>query len=85
MWDVSAPRLFRRDEGAAYCLIFPFYFPDRESIVTEQKIDFEILTDLYVLRSQESENVDYKKCPSVCMSVRLSVEVIVGTLLSRLI
>ena len=50
-----------------------FYFPDRESIVTEQKIDFEILTDLYVLRSQESEKVDFKKCPSVCMSVGLSV------------
>jgi len=61
-----------------------FYFPDRESIVTEQKIDFEILTDLYVLRSQESEKVDFKKCPSVCLSVCLSsVEVIVRTLLSR--
>ena len=46
-----------------------FYFPDRESIVTEQKIDFEILTDLYVLRSQECEKVDFKKCLSVCMSV----------------
>ena len=46
-----------------------FYFPDRESIVTEQKTDFEILTDLYVLRSQESEKVDFKKCPSVCLSV----------------
>jgi len=46
-----------------------FYFPDRERIVTEQKIDFEILTDLYVLRSQESEKGDFKKCPSVCMSV----------------
>jgi len=61
-----------------------FYFPDRESVVTEQKIDFEILTDLHVLRSQESEKVDYKKCPSVFMSVGLSsVEVIVRTLLSR--
>ena len=50
-----------------------FYFPDRESIVREQKIDFEILTDLYVLRSQESEKVDYKKCPPVYMPVGLSV------------
>jgi len=43
-----------------------FYFPDGERIVTEQKVDFEILTDLYVLRSQDSEKVDYKKYPSVC-------------------
>jgi len=50
-----------------------FYFLDKESIVTEQKIDFDILTDLYVLRSQESEKVDYEKCPSACMSVCLSV------------
>jgi len=28
-----------------------------------------MLTDLYVLRSQESEKVDYIKCPSVCLSV----------------
>ena len=51
-----------------------FYFPDRESIVTEQKIDFEILTDLCVLRSQEAEKVDLKNVRlSVCLSVYLSI------------
>jgi len=69
-----------RSDSSSYFEGFTFYFPDRESTVTEQKIDFEILTDLYVLRSQESEKVDFKKCPSVCLS---SVEVIVRTLLSR--
>jgi len=39
-----------------------FYFPDRESIVIVKKIDVEILTNLYVLRSQKSEKVVLKKC-----------------------
>jgi len=39
-----------------------FYFPDRESIVIVKKNDVEILTNLYVLRSQESEKVFFKKC-----------------------
>ena len=76
-WHQASPNLGRVFRSIVDSI---FYFPDRESIVTEQKIDFEVLTDLYVLRSQESEKVDYKKCPSVCLS---SVEVIVRTLLSR--
>ena len=42
-----------------------FYFPDRESIVTEQNFEVELSTVLDVLRSQESKKVVFKKCPSV--------------------
>jgi len=40
---------------------YVFYFPDRESIVIVKKINVEILTNLYVLRSQECEKVFLKK------------------------
>jgi len=46
-----------------------FYFPDRESLGIEWKIDLEVLMDLHVLRPQESKNVVLKKCCpySVCV------------------
>ena len=39
------------------CSPFNFHFPDRGSIVIVKKIHVEILTNLHVLRSQESEKV----------------------------
>jgi len=34
-----------------------FYFPDSENVVIVKKIDVEILLDLHIFRSQESEKV----------------------------
>jgi len=50
-----------RDPRSLKKYFFLFYFPDRESIVIVKKIDVEILMNLPVLRSQESEKVVFEK------------------------
>ena len=59
---------------------FYYFLLSRESIVLGQIFEMEILMDLYVLRSPESENHIFSKwsvcmfvCLSVCMCVCLSV------------
>ena len=50
-----------------------FYFLDytkyRESIASPQKMDFEILMNLHVLRAIESKSYFWPVCLSVCLSV----------------
>jgi len=64
-------RLRRRRIGVFSAFRSIFYFPDRESTIIVKKIGVEILMNLHILRSQESEKVFFFLKSSVLCTLYL--------------